>query len=106
MIGRGRVVIHRPPALRHLRGEDAPPSGYAASNTAPDEAEKGMDLRSGQPLAAGRDRASRWRDEPAQAPVGDRAKPWLADAGRAANSAARVPLVVTVAIFLLVFLLP
>src|SRR5262249_43666166 len=94
------------PAVRHLRGEDASPSGYAASNAAPHEAEKGMDLRSGQPLAAGRDRASRWRDEPAQAPLEDRAKPWLAGAGRAAPSAARVPRAVTVAIFLLVFLLP
>ena len=65
-----------------------------------------MDLRSGQPLAAGRDRASRWRDEPAQAPLEDRAKPWLAGAGRAAASTARVPRAVTVAIFLLVFLLP
>jgi hypothetical protein len=58
-----------------------------------------MDLRSGQPLAAGRDRASRWREEPAQAPVGDRAKPGLAGAGRAAPSAARVPLAVTLASF-------
>ena len=65
-----------------------------------------MDLRSGQPLAAGRDRASSWRDEPTQAPVGDRAKPGLAGVGRASAAAARVPLAVTLAIFLLAFLLP
>src|SRR2546428_12186906 len=58
------------PAVRHLRGEDASPSGYAASNAAPDEAEKGMDLRSGQPLAAGRDRAARWRGGAGPAPGG------------------------------------
>src|SRR5262249_56590079 len=54
----------------------------------------------------GRGRASRGRDEPAQAPVGDRAKPGLAGAGRAAAAAAHVPLAVTLAIFLLAFLLP
>src|SRR5262249_42960552 len=68
--------------------------------TAPDEAEKGMDLRSGQPLAAGRDRASRWRDEPAQAPGGGRAKPGRAGAGRAGGAGAPGPLAGTPAIFL------
>src|SRR5262249_12422677 len=63
-----------------------------------------MDLRSRQPVAAGRERTSRWPDEPAQAPIKDRAASWRAGAGRAVT--ARVPLVVTLAIFVLAFLLP
>src|SRR5262245_52831275 len=63
-----------------------------------------MDLRSRQPVAAGRERTSRWRREPAQAPIKDRATSWLAGAGRLA--VARVPLVVTLAIFMLAFVLP
>jgi len=63
-----------------------------------------MDLRSRQPVAAGRERASRWRNEPGQAPIKDRATSWLAGAGRPV--VARVPLVVTLAIFMLAFLVP
>ena len=63
-----------------------------------------MDLRSRQPVPAGRERASRWPDEPAQAPIKDRAASWRAGTERALT--ARVPLVVTLAIFLLAFLLP
>src|SRR5262249_53669445 len=63
-----------------------------------------MDLRSSQPVAAGRERTSRWPHEPAQAPIKDRATSRLADAGRPA--AARVPPAVPPAIFLLAFVLP
>src|SRR5262252_5141154 len=63
-----------------------------------------MDLRSSQPVAAGRERASRWPHEPAQASIKDRATSRLAGAGRLA--VARVPLVVTLAIFMLAFVLP
>src|SRR5262249_59665718 len=61
---------------------------------------------SGRARAAGGARGLGWRAGPAQARVGDRAKPGLAGAGRAAAAAARVPLAVTLAIFLLAFLLP
>src|SRR5262249_11410899 len=63
-----------------------------------------MDLRSSQPVAAGRERTSRWPRGPAQAPITDRATARLAGAGRPA--AARVPLVVTLAIFMFAFVLP
>src|SRR5262249_57448389 len=63
-----------------------------------------MDLRSRQPITAGRERTSRWPDEPAQAPIKDRAASWRAGTERAVT--ARVPLVVILAIFLLAFLLP
>jgi hypothetical protein len=107
MIGRGGIMIHRRPAcvaVRHLCEGEARRSGYAAPNAEWHEAGEGMDLRSGQPVAAGRKRTSRWPHEPTQAPIKDRATSWLAAAGRPV--VARVPLVVTLAIFMLAFLLP
>src|SRR5262249_36418562 len=63
-----------------------------------------MDLRSRQPIAAGPGRTPRCPDEPAQAPIKDRAASWRVGTERAVT--ARVPLVVPLAIFLLAFLVP
>jgi hypothetical protein len=62
-----------------------------------------MDLRNRPPVSADGERAARWS---AQAPIETRMTPWLAGAGRPVVSAARVPLVLTLAIFTLAFLLP
>jgi hypothetical protein len=62
-----------------------------------------MDLRRGPPVPADSERASRWS---AQAPIKNRATPWLVGAGQPVVSAARVPLILTLAIFTLAFLLP
>jgi hypothetical protein len=69
-----------------------------------------MALRNDASMPADGKAASVWRDEPARAPGTDRRQSWRAGAGRspaaAGVSAARVPLVVTLTIFALAFLLP
>ena len=62
-----------------------------------------MDLSNRPPVPADGERASQWS---AQAPIETRMTRWLAGAGRPVVSAARVPLVLTLAIFMLAFLLP
>src|SRR4030088_2598112 len=61
-----------------------------------------MDLRNRPPVPADGERAARWSP---QASIENRTASWLAGAGRPV-SAARVPLVLTLAIFTLAFLLP
>src|SRR5262249_46568716 len=107
MIGLGDIMIHRRPHLRRgatsLRRRGAAERLCGAQRRMA-RGGRGMDVRSRQPVTAGRERMSRWPDEPAQAPIKDRAASWRAAAGRAVT--ARVPLVVTLAIFVLAFLLP
>lgn len=66
-----------------------------------------MDLRNHAPMPADGNAASAWRDEPAPAPGTERVRSWRAGRSSSAGiAAARVPLVVTLAIFALAFLLP
>jgi hypothetical protein len=70
-----------------------------------------MTLRNHAPVPADGKAVSAWHDEPARTPGTDRVQTWRAGAGlsspaAAGASAARVPVVVTLAIFALAFLLP
>ena len=70
-----------------------------------------MTLRDHAPVPAEGKAVSAWHDEPARTPGTDRVQSWRAGAGvsspaAAGVSAARVPVVVTLAIFALAFLLP
>ena len=70
-----------------------------------------MTLRDHAPVPADGKAVSAWHDEPARTPGTDRVQSWRAGAGvsspaAAGVSAARVPVVVTLAIFALAFLLP
>jgi hypothetical protein len=70
-----------------------------------------MTLRDHAPVPADGKAVSAWHDEPARTPGTDRVQSWRAGGGlsspaAAGVSAARVPVVVTLAIFALAFLLP
>jgi hypothetical protein len=69
-----------------------------------------MTLRNHAPVPADGKAVSAWHDEPARTPGMDRVQSWRAGAGLSSPadgvSAARVPVVVTLAIFALAFLLP
>src|SRR5437660_4245431 len=65
-----------------------------------------MDPAERSALSAADDHSSWWHEAPARAAITPRATLLLAAAGRAVVSAERIPLVLTVAIFTLAFLLP
>lgn len=63
-----------------------------------------MDMGKRPFASAAGDHTSRWPEQAAQMPIGTGAASWLANADR--SGASRVPLVLTIAIFMLAFLLP
>jgi len=69
-----------------------------------------MDLRNEPPRRADGEVASRWPEESAPAPIDDRLRSWIAEVRRpravAGAVAGRIPFTVTLAIFVLAFLLP